>query len=117
MQDNYIISDIPPVAFGGIYALIDNNGKMYIGSSKNIKQRVSSHQTHFKTYLRDGVDGFINPAMKEAMRNGLSFKCEVLAKFNCDLSSTERREIERIFISKFSKLKALYNYSVIIHKV
>lgn len=37
MQDNYIISDIPPVAFGGIYALIDNNGKMYIGSSKKHK--------------------------------------------------------------------------------
>lgn len=117
MNDNYIISDVPTVAFGGIYSLIDENGKRYIGSSKNIKSRVSFHNTHFKNFLRDGADGFVNPAIKDALKNGSRFRCEVLASFNCELSSRELREIERVFIAKFGGYDALYNCSVISHKI
>ena len=112
-----MISNIPASSFGGIYSLVDDNGKRYIGSSKNIRQRVKSHKSHINTYLRDGVDGFVNPAIKKAVKQGLRFRCEVLAVFNCDMTETERREIERIYIAKFGGYEALYNYCVISHKI
>lgn len=112
-----MIDNAPSTPICGIYALIDNNGKRYIGSSKNIKNRVYFHNIHFKLFLRDGVDGYVNPAMKEALANGLRFRCEVLASFNCDMSSRELREVERVFIAKYGGIDALYNYSVIAHKV
>ena len=112
-----MISNIPPAPVCGIYALIDDNGKRYIGSSKNIKQRVYSHKCHINSYLRDGADGFINPAIKDAVKRGLRFRCEVLAEFSCDMKAEELREIERIFIEKFGGVQSLYNYSVISHKI
>lgn len=117
MNDNYIISNAPTTAFGGIYSLIDENGKRYIGSSKNIKKRVAFHSLHFKLFLRDGADGYVNPAMKDALKKGCRFRCEVLASFNCELSSKELREIERVFIVKYGGYDVLYNHSIIPHKI
>lgn len=112
-----MISDIPASSFGGIYSLVDDNGKRYIGSSKNIQQRVQSHKFHMNRYLRDGADGYLNPAIEKAVTLGLRFRCEVLAVFNCDMTATERREIERIYIAKFGGYEALYNHCVISHKI
>ena len=112
-----LIIGIPDSPVCGIYALADSAGKRYIGSSQNIRQRVLSHKYHMNAFLRDGEDGFLNPAMKEAVKAGESFRCEVLAAFHCAMERSELREVERLFINKFGGYENTYNYSVILHKV
>lgn len=112
----YQIADIPLESFGGIYSLVDEKGKRYIGSSKDIRKRVQFHQTHINLFLRDGVDGYINPSIAEAITLGIKFRCEVLARFYCDLTDREKREIERVFIKKYGGIDSTYNVLPIVHK-
>lgn len=116
MKENRII-DIPAAPVCGIYSLVDNNGKRYIGSSKNIKQRVLSHSFHMNNFAREGKDGFLNPSLEKAVADGLFFRCEVLAEFHCSMSKDELREIERIFINKFGGIQNTHNYQPINHKI
>lgn len=111
------ITGIPDCPVCGIYSLSDSSGKRYIGSSQDIRQRVLSHKYNMNAFLREGENGFLNPAMKEAIISGEVFRCEVLASFNCAMERSELREIERLFINKFGGYENTYNYSVILHKV
>lgn len=112
-----MIKNIPEREFGGVYALVDDNGKMYIGSSRNIKKRMAFHKTHMNSVVKTGGDGFVNPSMQAAILSGLRFTCIILAELSCDMEDTEIREIERVFISHFGGLGNLYNSRPIAHKV
>lgn len=112
-----VITEIPDTPICGIYALVDSAGKRYIGSSKNIRQRMLAHKTHMNVLLRDGADGFLNPGLREAVQAGEKFHCEILASFNCAMEQPELREIERLFINKFGGYENTYNHSVIRHKI
>ena len=111
------IDNIPTEQICGIYALIDNEGRQYIGSSKNIQQRVKQHRSTMSMTLNLGHSVSINPLMEQAVKEGKSFRCEVLAQFHCDMTRDELREIERIFIKKAGGIGVTYNQSVISHRV
>lgn len=113
----YKIDNIPTGQISGIYALIDNEGKCYIGSSKNIQQRVKQHRSTMSMTLNLGHSVSINPLMEQAVKDGKTFRCEVLAQFNCEMTREELREIERIFIKKAGGIGNTYNQSVISHKI
>lgn len=114
-----IVSNIPDDQICGVYALVDDNGMRYIGSSKNIKQRLAYHNYHMKNVLisQDKQDWFINDKMQDAVRQGRRFTVEILAAFNCEMSTAELREIERVFIKKYSDISPLYNKAPIKHKI
>lgn len=103
------ILNIPETNFGGVYALVDQKGKKYIGSSKDIKKRIIFHDTHIKEYLQNGRDGYLNYKMQKAIDDGAVFRCEILATFLCEMSSKEMRAIERVFVEKYGGIKDLYN--------
>lgn len=111
-----LITNIPTVKICGVYSLTDGDGGMYIGSSKDIQKRCRKHLTNINSYLREGINGFLNPKMKDAVLRGASFRCDVLAQFNCAMSPVELREVERLFIQKY-KDRVCYNCMNIIHKV
>ena len=117
MSKQPVIYNIPKEPVCGIYSLTDSTGKMYIGSSSDIRRRVREHRFHINSYLREGIDGVLNPKMKAAVANGERFRCDVLASFSCPMSNSEMREIERVFIHKFGDMASLYNCLPISHKV
>ena len=74
MKNNFI-TNIPDYDGIGVYAIINNrNGKMYIGSSKNIHQRIIQQE--------------LSPAsaLKEDIQRGDTFSVKILEKlpFGCN---------------------------------
>lgn len=112
-----LIAGIPEAPVCGVYALIDDDGKRYIGSSKNIRRRMIQHNTYMNVCRRDGHSGFLNGDIEKAVNACHTFRCEVLASFACPMTPDELREIERVFIDKFGGCKATYNQLPINHKI
>lgn len=104
-----LISNIPDTSICGIYSLVDSKGKRYIGSSKNISQRLQQHRNSIRRCLSTGRDAFMNQSMQAAVLAGERFRCEILATFSCDMSTTELQQIERVFIKKFGGVDGTYN--------
>ncbi len=114
---NFQISNIPEYNGAAVYALVDDNGKRYIGSSNHLRRRIKSHNSYMRTALRTGHSGFLNDEIEKALLNGANFKCEILAQINTDVSKHELEEIERIFLKHYGGLENTYNTIPLKHKV
>lgn len=87
----------------GIYAIENcNNGKIYIGSSKNIKNRVRQHECLF-------YYGHCNNKIQSDINKGDTFKSRILYKFSSPCKESELREKEGEFIRKFNTFINGYN--------
>lgn len=75
MKENckYQIANIPEYNGAGIYALVDDNGKRYIGSSVHLRSRIKQHNTYMRVAIIDGHSGFLNPKIENALLNGANF--------------------------------------------
>ena len=96
---------------GGVYQIKNqNNGKIYIGSSKDIVKRYQSH----KYQLESGKHA--NKALQEDYNKGNDFVLSTLVILACpiheDLYNHEREEIEKAK----EKGKMLYNAMPLVHK-
>lgn len=112
-----IISNIPESDICGVYALEDSKGRVYIGSSKNIRSRCIQHKTYMNICKETGHSGFLNEKIERAVLGGEVFSCKVLGSFSCEMSSAELREVERLFIQKFGGIENTYNKLGIAHRV
>lgn len=101
-----VITNIPDYESSGIYALVDDNGKMYIGSSINIKRRLSSHRFHLSAVKRGWGSGFVNKKMMVAIQQGKIFNAKILEKVS-DISLLWDRE--KYYIEKMGGIQNLYN--------
>lgn len=83
------IRDIPEYQGAGIYALIDANGCMYVGSSKNCRNRILQHR---------GSQG-INYRMREYVETGGAFTASILEELpnanEKELEAAERAQIKK----------------------
>jgi len=86
----------------GIYALVnDDSGKMYIGSSKNLRARKSSHLNSIKGKKHS------NPGIREDVHNSFSFK--ILHELPADISVDALRSEEQDYINRLGASHELYN--------
>ena len=86
----------------GVYALFDDAGKVYIGSSKNVRYRIYMHRAAGKrgreiTELQKSVDA------------GMPFRAVVLEKLPPSTSRLELRRCEMRHIKNARKNGAVYN--------
>lgn len=73
------MNQIPEYNGPGIYALIDQYGKKYIGSSIHVHDRLKSHIFNIRRIRKKGfVDGGISAKLGAAVVSGSVFRCEVL---------------------------------------
>lgn len=87
----------------GVYAIENcSNGKMYIGSSKNIKNRVRQHESLF-------YYGHSNNRIQDDINHGDTFKSHILYKFSSPCKEGELRAKECEFIRKFNTFINGYN--------
>jgi group I intron endonuclease len=94
--------DVPEYNGIGIYALIDNNGKMYVGSSKNIRHRLKEHSKG----LLIGKD---SKNLIDAVKDGLTFKCEILEQIPYGCNTYYLRSRENYYIEKHDTVNNGYN--------
>lgn len=86
-----MIQDIPAYNGIGIYALVDDTGKMYIGSSKQVHRRIKQHEEAIKA-------GRAAKQIRDAIAAGRSFRCVLLEELPYGISTYDLREREFFFI-------------------
>lgn len=92
-----------------VYALIDDEGKKYIGATNELKTRLQFHATHIKILLRDSIDGFLNEKMKDAILHGRKFHVEILEKLPAGISKEELNNREYYYLEKEGGCNSTYN--------
>lgn len=104
-----VIVDIPNCTYPGIYALVDENGKAYIGSSVNIEKRIKTHNYFLSVVKRDQhIYGNVSHKLGQAVLEGHIFHALVLEKIPTDKIET-LSEREKYYISKQGGLDNMYN--------
>ena len=107
---DFSLLDIPNYKGPGIYALIDDLGRMYIGSSVNIQMRMRMHNTYLRFASVYGYNGFENPRLIESVLSGSKIRCKILLKTdNLNLSRDELYLLESDYIKIYSKSNELFN--------
>lgn len=101
--------EIPDYAGPGIYSLIDENGKRYIGSSKNIKKRIQEHNSSMLKAAKERGVWSVNKEIDDAVKNGVSFRVEVLHRFEGGCTFYDLVDMERKYIDYFGGAKNTYN--------
>lgn len=97
MKTDFIIS-IPEYDGIGVYALINNeNGKLYIGSSQNIRRRITQHK--------------VSPpsALKQDIEKGNTFSVKILEKLPYGCNQFDMFSREAHFIRCYDTLNQGYN--------
>jgi group I intron endonuclease len=102
MKSN-LINPIPNYNGIGVYAIINKrNGKMYIGSSKNVKNRIIQHCTSFKNLKCSTI-------IKNEIQNGDTFSVKILEKLPYGINQFEQFSRESYYINLFNTLNNGYN--------
>ena len=99
----------------GIYSLIDESGKRYIGQAKHVQQRLESHRCALNLAVRK-KDAFVNDGIKlvDAVRNGVKFRVEILKKIPWyDATTNILRKWESYYLDYFGGIDKTYNGAVV----
>lgn len=92
------ITNIPEYDGIGVYALINNQtGKMYIGSSQNIRQRIIQHKSSQPS------------ALKEDIQQGNTFSVKILEMLPYGCNQFDMFNREAHFIQHYDTLNTGYN--------
>lgn len=93
----------------GVYALVDQEGKMYIGSSINCRNRVYQHFAKLEDVRSKGVKMACSSAMVDAAERGVKFKCVILEELDSDTTDEQLRQHEQFWIEAQGGLHNTYN--------
>lgn len=105
MNTNKIIDDTETRDYrgAGIYAIINNQtGKMYVGSTNDICNRIKQHSSTF-------FNSKANKKIMEDVLNGHTFRSVILEKINLPCTIGFLREKEREYMKKYNTVKQGYN--------
>lgn len=100
--------EYPDYSGMGIYALVDENGKMYVGSSKNIKLRFYQHEKAMQ-------NGHANSILQDAYNKGAVFHGVILEKIDYGENAYYLLEREAAYIEKLDTINNGYNLSPFLH--
>ena len=109
MRSKVVLQGIPSWECAGIYALVDELGKVYIGSAVNLRKRLVAHNRGLYNAGRGVRDAFESQALQDAAAGGHAFQVSILAAFPSGISSQLLRQIEREFIAEYAERGPLYN--------
>lgn len=104
-----MIADIPEYNGPGVYALIDSNGKKYIGSSMMVADRIKRHNDFFKLCRNYGHTGYLNRKIETSIAAGIPFRAELIEACPVDISKKDLRQREGIALLRAGGLANTYN--------
>lgn len=94
----------------GIYSLIDNNGKRYIGQAKHIQKRLRQHRIYMNLIFFTDSPYYENEKIHKAIRSGITFDVEILEKipwYKATKNELSRREA--YWIDYYGSYEKTYN--------
>lgn len=101
-----IITNIPEYNGAGIYIIRNiENGKVYIGSSKHIRDRLKAHDTSFR-------HGRCNTKFYNDIIHGHKFTAEVIEELH-DIAFYELRDKEQYYTKVYDSYNNGYNTAVV----
>lgn len=104
-----IISTIPQYDGAGVYALVDEAGKKYIGSSQNVALRVLQHQYNLHRAACNSTREFKGTKLETAAHNGHRFRAILLEKLPPGGSRYDLWDLERKHLEAAGGIAATYN--------
>lgn len=104
-----VLQDLPGLECAGVYALVDDTGRMYIGSAVNLRKRLEAHNRGLWVASRGEHDAFESQRLQDAVMAGRVFRVSILAAFPSGVSAPYLRQVERDLIAEYSELGPLYN--------
>lgn len=103
-----MIKDVPGYTGAGVYALVDENGKKYIGSAKNVKSRIQKHNKELQKAL-DGETSQASKSMIDAAKAGHIFRAVLVEKLPDTGNMYDLRDMERRYLDDAGGTKSTYN--------
>ena len=104
-----MIANIPDYNGPGVYALVDDFGKKYIGSSMRVADRIREHNKYFKLYRNHGHTSYLSSKIEFSISAGLSFSAEVVEVCPAGITREDLRQREGIALLRAGGLANTYN--------
>ena len=104
-----VLANIPKYNGAAVYALIDEQGKRYIGSTSNLGSRLKTHSFGIRQALAEGVATWLPLSLVNAVTQGHTFRVEVLRSFPEGASQEDLRREERSWILAAGGCACTYN--------
>ena len=102
IKEERVIVNIPDYDGPGIYMIRNiETGKVYIGSSRHIMQRIKSHDRTFRKKL-------CNARFLEDIEKGHKFTCTIIEKYD-SITRKELLDREKHFVKMYDSIKSGYN--------
>lgn len=109
-KDSLLTWDFELPRGGAIYCLADEDGKRYVGQTRNLPSRLRMHRTNLDYAHTHPTEWFFyNQKLIRAARDGMHFKAECLRILPDDADVAERSFWEEYYINKFGGLYLSYN--------
>ena len=109
MERVTVIRSIPDFEGAGVYALIDDTGRKYIGSSVNTKKRIMSHEISFQRVLRDGAAPNVGNKLVNAVLSGMQFDAVLLQELPNGANFYDLMDMEKRYLDENGGCKNTYN--------
>lgn len=110
MRDMGIIIEVPSYNGPGVYALTDESGRQYIGSSLNVRKRIKQHDKSLINAKRGHVQKTLSShKMQIAAKNGVTFKASVLWRLPDGGTQYDLWDAEKRFLLLAGGCKNTYN--------
>ncbi|MSU03105.1 GIY-YIG nuclease family protein [Tissierella pigra] len=98
--------EIPKTNYPGVYALVNlENGKCYVGQTKNLRNRISQHFGKLKKGEHD------SETMQDDYDNGHIFKPVILKEFKKEYDETKLEDYENLYIGLYQSHKTQHGYN------
>ena len=97
-----LIKNIPVYDGPGVYALTDETGKRYIGSSVNVRARIKAHASALSA-------GRSSEKLQAAVKSGRTFSAEVLEEVPYGASRHDLFRLEHKWLMHFDSVLNGYN--------
>lgn len=102
--DKYSYYDAYPNVTCGIYAIYEDDNIVYIGSSKNIYERLKTHISYIRMKQYNGCLLYNRPLYKYLRNTNKSIYVKVLKNIPINISTRSLRLIERYYIIKYKPI-------------
>lgn len=107
IKEERVIVNIPDYDGPGIYMIRNiETGKVYIGSSWHVMQRIKCHDKTFRKKVN------CNARFLEDIEKGHKFTCTIIEKYD-SITRKELRDREEHFVKMYDSMKTGYNMQIV----
>ncbi|MBR2796738.1 MAG: hypothetical protein IKE17_03205 [Clostridia bacterium] len=106
----HVLTSIPEYEGAAVYALIDDTGRPYIGSTNDFQRRMRTWEVFMRQVLKEKcLNGLLSQQIGVALLSGRSFRAAVVEALPRDMGYADRIAHERAALLSVGGLDCTYN--------